>query len=288
MNSGPRSRRPEPNVTEVGDGPTAAAGRLLELTVTDLALLERLRLELGPGLNIVTGETGAGKSLVIDALGLVLGARADPGLVRHGASVARVEALFDRLPEPLIVVREVTAAGRSTARLDDEAVTAARLGETVGPLVEIHGQHDQQRLLDERWQRELLDAAGGHADVRAALAAAVLRWRDNRAAIADLAIEPAELARRLEIAEHEASEIAAAHLRAGEAAEVEARLELARHGETIAGGVAALRETIAGDGSGAREALAVAAREARQLGRVDARFLAVAERLEGTVADLDD
>ncbi|MBF6604264.1 MAG: DNA repair protein RecN [Chloroflexi bacterium] len=288
MNSGARSRRPDPSVAEVEDGPTAAAGRLLELTVTDLALLERLRLELGPGLNVVTGETGAGKSLVIDALGLVLGARADPGLVRHGSSVARVEALFDRLPEPLIVVREVTAAGRSTARLDDEAVTAARLGETVGPLVEIHGQHDQQRLLDERWQRELLDAAGGHADVRAALAAAVLRWRENRAAIADLAIEPAELARRLEIAEHEASEIAAAHLRAGEAAELEARLDLARHGETIASGVAALRETIAGDGSGAREGLAVAAREARQLGRVDARFLAVAERLEGTVADLDD
>ena len=138
-------------------------GRLLELAVTDLALIERLRLPLEPGFNVITGETGAGKSLIIDALGLALGARADTSLVRHGADAARVEALFDRLPEPLIAVREVAAGGRSTARVDDETVTAARLADEVGPLVEIHGQHDQQRLLDERWQRDLLDGFGGHA-----------------------------------------------------------------------------------------------------------------------------
>ena len=134
-----------------------SAGRLLELTVTDLALIDRLRLSFGAGLNVLTGETGAGKSLVIDALGLVIGQRADTGSIRHGAEVSRVEALFDRIPEPLIVVREVAQGGRSTARLDDVATTASRLGDEVGPLVEIHGQHDQQRLLDERWQRDLLE-----------------------------------------------------------------------------------------------------------------------------------
>src|SRR5678816_175550 len=79
-----------------------SAGRLLELTVGDLALIDRLRLTLGPGLNVITGETGAGKSLLIDALGLVRGSRADTGLVRHGAAGARVEALFDvdAAPEP--------------------------------------------------------------------------------------------------------------------------------------------------------------------------------------------
>lgn len=127
------------------------AGRLVELAVTDLALIDRLRLVLEPGLNVLTGETGAGKSLLIDALGLALGARADTTLVRHGAESARVEALFDRVPEPLIAVREVSATGRSTARLDDETVTAGRLAAATGPLVEIHGQHDQQRLLDEDW-----------------------------------------------------------------------------------------------------------------------------------------
>ncbi len=126
--------------------------------MTDLALIDRLRLDFGAGLNVITGETGAGKSLLIDALGLALGARADTTLVRHGADTARVEALFERRPEPLIVVREVSVAGRSTARLDDDPVTAARIAEVAGPLVEIHGQHDQQRLLDERWQRDLLDA----------------------------------------------------------------------------------------------------------------------------------
>ena len=126
-----------------------APGRLLELTVVDLALIDRLRLELDAGLNVITGETGAGKSLLIDALGLALGARADTTLVRHGADTARVEALFDHMPEPLIAVREVAASGRSTARLDDSTVTAARLADEVGALVEIHGQHEQGRLLDE-------------------------------------------------------------------------------------------------------------------------------------------
>ncbi|MBA3236498.1 MAG: AAA family ATPase, partial [Chloroflexi bacterium] len=115
------------------------------MTVTDLALIDRLRLTLGPGLNVITGETGAGKSLLIDALGLVGGTRADTGLIRHGAGSARVEALFERLPEPLIAVREVSAGGRSTARLDDLATTASRLADEVGRLIEIHGQNDQQR-----------------------------------------------------------------------------------------------------------------------------------------------
>jgi DNA repair protein RecN (Recombination protein N) len=264
------------------------AGRLLELAVADLALIDRLRLQFGPGLNVITGETGAGKSLLIDALGLVLGARADTTLVRHGAETARVEALFDRRPEPLIVVREVSIAGRSTARLDDDPVTAARIAEVAGPLVEIHGQHDQQRLLDERWQRELLDSYGGCETVRAAVAAAVGRWRETRAALAELALEPRELVRRLELAEHEASEIAAARLRAGEADEIRARLGAAQHGEAIARGGSSLHDALAGEGNGAREAVGSAARHARELARFDPRFGALGERLAGVDAELGD
>jgi DNA repair protein RecN (Recombination protein N) len=265
-----------------------APGRLLELSVTDLALIDRLRLELGDGLNVLTGETGAGKSLLIDALGLALGARADTSLVRHGAESARVEALFDRIPEPVIAVREVAASGRSTARLDDETVTAARLAEEVGPLVEIHGQHEQQRLLDERWQRDLLDAFGGHAGLREEMAATVERWRANRSALAELAIEPRELARRLELLEHEAADIEAARLRPGEAAELRARLEAAQHGEAIARGAAALRDALVGEGSGARDVTAVAVREVRNLARIDARFEPLEERLAGLEAELAD
>jgi len=263
-------------------------GRLLELTVTDLAVIERVRLTLEPGFNVITGETGAGKSLIIDALGLVTGARADSSLVRHGAEAARVEALFDRLPEPTIVVREVSASGRSTARLDDEAVTAARLADEVGPNVEVHGQHDQQRLLDERWQRDLLDAFGGHDGLRAAMATAVDAWRANRAALDELVADPRELTRRLEILDFEAAEIAGARLRPGEADEIRARLAAAQHGEAIARGAAAIHDALLAEGGGAREAAAVALREARGIERVDPRFEAIATRLAGLEAELAD
>jgi len=269
------------------------AGRLLELAVADLALLERIRVAFSAGLNVVTGETGAGKSLLIDALGLALGARADPGLVRHGASAARVEALFDRLPEPLVVVREVAASGRSIARLDDETVTAGRLAATAGPLVEIHGQHEQARLLDERWQRDLLDAFGGHDAARAATAAAVETWRRNEAALAALAVDPAELERRIALAEHEAAEIAAARVRPGEVEEIRARLAASRHGEAIARGAVAIVALLAGeeqDGglTGSREQAARAGAEAEALARLDPRFAALGERLAGLAAELED
>jgi DNA repair protein RecN (Recombination protein N) len=264
------------------------AGRLLELTVTDLALIDRLRFTLEPGLNVLTGETGAGKSLVIDALGLVLGARADTGLIRHGAELARVEALFDRVPEPLIASREVATGGRSTARIDDVATTASRLADEVGPLVEVHGQHDQQRLLDERWQRDVLDGFGSNEAARETMAGAVERWRANRSALAELAIDPHELARRIELLEHEVAEIAGARLRPGESEEIRARLSAAQHAEAIARGAAAVREALTGDPNGSREAVAHAVSEARAIARLDARFESLADRLAGLEAELDD
>jgi DNA repair protein RecN (Recombination protein N) len=281
VSTGP-ALEPEPATTPM------VAGRLAELSVRDLALIERLRISFEPGLNVLTGETGAGKSLLIDALGLAVGARADTSLVRHGSDTARVEALFDRLPEPLICVREVSAAGRSTARIDDEAVTAARLADVAGRLVEIHGQHDQQRLLDERWQRELLDAFGRLEGEREVMARAVEAWRANQAALAELALDPRELARRLELHQHQAGEIAGAKLRVGEAAEILARLAAAQHAEAIARGSVEINEALAGEGSGAREAIALAAQRARELARLDERYEPVATRLLGLAAELED
>ena len=265
-----------------------AGGRLAELAVRDLALIESLRVSFEPGLNVVTGETGAGKSLLIDALGLAVGARADTSLVRHGSDAARVEALFERLPEPLICVREVSAAGRSTARIDDETVTAARLASLAGRLVEIHGQHDQQRLLDERRQRELLDAYGRLEAERAAVGAAVEAWRANQAAQAELSLDPRELTRRLELQEHQHAEIAGAKLRVGEAAEIRGRLSSAQHAEAIARGSVEVHELLAAEGTGARETASEAARRARDLGRLDERFEPAAERLLGLAAELED
>jgi DNA repair protein RecN (Recombination protein N) len=263
-------------------------GRLLELAVSDLALIDRLRLPLAAGFNVLTGETGAGKSLLIDALGLATGARADTGLVRHGADSARVEALFDRAPEPLIAVREVSTTGRSTARLDDETVTAGRLALATGGLVEIHGQHDQQRLLDEDWQRDLLDAFGGHGEARVAVAGAVERWRANRSALAELAMEPRELLRRLDLLEHEAAEIEGGRLRPGEADDITRQLAAAQHGETIAQGAATVRDTLLEEGQGARERVAQAERELRALARLDDRWGPLADRLAGLEAEVED
>jgi len=273
---------------EPSEARTLPAGRLAELAVHDLALIEKLRISFEPGLNVLTGETGAGKSLLIDALGLAVGARADTSLVRHGSETARVEALFDRLPEPLICVREISAAGRSTARIDDESVTAARLAGVAGRLVEIHGQHDQQRLLDERWQRELLDAFGGLEAERAAAAAAVEAWRANQAALAELSLDPRELARRLELQEHQLKEIVDAKLRLGEATEIRARLSSAQHLESIARGSGEIHELLAGEGTGARETTAQAASRARDLAKLDERYEPVAERLLGLAAELED
>ncbi len=270
------------------DDALPAAGRLLELAVADLALIDRLRLPLGEGLNVLTGETGAGKSLLIDALGLALGARADTTLVRHGADAARVDAVFARAGSPLLVGREVSAAGRSSARLDDETVTAGRLAAVAGRLVEIHGQHDQLRLLDEDHQRDLLDAFGGLGEARGAMAAAVARWQENRARLAELVADPREVLRRLELLDHEAQEIADARLRQGEAAEIAGDLAAAGNRETIAAGAVAARDLLAGDGRSARDRLAQATRELRGLARLDGRWEPLAVRLAGLEAEVED
>jgi DNA repair protein RecN (Recombination protein N) len=271
---------------------SARPGRLLELTVADLALIDRLDLAFGPGLNVITGETGAGKSLLIDALGLALGARADSSLVRHGAEVARVTARMERAGEDLVCARDVTAGGRSTARLDDETVTAARLAEVAGPLVEIHGQHDQQQLLDERRQRDLLDAFGDLESRRTAVRAAVETWRANEAALRELALEPREFVRRLELAEHEAAEVEGAGLRVGEADEIRARISAAQHGEAIARGAATISEALVGEAEGAgpavRDTVGAAQRAAHEVARFDGRFGGLAERLAGLEAEAED
>jgi DNA repair protein RecN (Recombination protein N) len=260
---------------------------LRELSVRDLALIERARVALSPGFTVITGETGAGKSLLIDALALVLGGRADSSLIRHGASGARVEALFDRAPEPLICVRELDAGGRSVARIDDETVTAGRLAAVVGPLVEIHGQHEQQRLLQGAWQRDVLDAYGGHAELRVEVAGAVRAWRSNEAALRELELEPAELARRIELAEHAAQEIEAAGPRAGEIEELRVRLAVAANAERIAALLTEAHGHLRGEGA-ARDHTAQAAQAVEDLARLDSSYSTLAQRLSGLEAEIDD
>ena len=252
---------------------------LLELSVSDLALIERVRVQLGAGLTVITGETGAGKSLVIDALALVSGGRADTSLVRTGASVARVEALFDRpesvegdAAEPLICVRELAAAGRTVARIDDQAVPATRLAAVVEPLVAIHGQHDQQRLLSAARQRDLLDAFGGHSAACASVAACVGEWRANRDALAALQVSPEEIDRRLTLARHVVDEVAAIDPRPGEVDELRGRLGVLTGAERSIRLADAIRTSLVGEGSGVQDQAARALHDARDMARTDARL----------------
>ena len=263
---------------------------LVELAVTDLALIERARVALRPGFTVITGETGAGKSLLIDALALVLGGRADAGLVRTGAATARVEALFERdgQAEPLICVRELAATGRTVARIDDETVTVARLAATVGALVEIHGQHDQQRLLEAGTQRDLLDGFGGHAELLAAVREAVQALRENEAAIRELELDPGELARRLELADYAADEIEAAAPLHGEVERLRARLATAANAQRLTRLATELHERLAGEGTGARDQLALAAHDAAELARLDGRLADMEGRILGLEAEVQD
>ncbi|MCY7419579.1 MAG: DNA repair protein RecN [Chloroflexi bacterium] len=268
---------------------------LLELSVTDLALIERVRVALGDGLTVITGETGAGKSLVIDALALVSGGRADTSMVRTGAATARVEALFDRPAamdgdpgEPLICVRELAAGGRTVARIDDQTVPASRLAAVVEPLVAIHGQHEQQRLLSGARQRDLLDASGGHAPARADVATRVGAWRANLDALSELQVSPEELERQIALARHVVEEVAAVDPQPGEVDDLRTRLAVLAGAERSMRMSASIRDALVGEGSGVQDMVAGVLQEAREMARADARLDPVVARLEGLEAEAVD
>jgi len=272
---------------------------LRELTVENLAVVESVRLRLSPGFTVLTGETGAGKSLVVDAVALVLGARASGDQVRSGTDAARVEAIFDA-PTPLdedpladvlaegdgmaIVRREVGADGRSLARVNDRAVTVGSLAGLGARLGEIHGQHEQQRLLEPARQLALLDAYGALAGLAGDVAERHHAWRSTVAASAELLTDAHELERRRELLRHQVDEIGGAAPKAGEDAELEAQLRAAQHAETIARSaaeaVAALR-----DESGATDALSVAERGLVAAAQHDERFAPLADRAAALAAE---
>jgi DNA repair protein RecN (Recombination protein N) len=141
------------------DGP--ATGRLVELAVTDLGIIDQLSLVLGSGMTALTGETGAGKTLVVGAIDLLLGGRADNSLVRLGAKEAVVEGRFDVDGDEVILTRVVPAEGRSRAYVNGHMATASALADQTAALVDLHGQHAHQSLLSARVQRDALDRFAG-------------------------------------------------------------------------------------------------------------------------------
>ena len=272
---------------------------LRELTVENLAVVESVRLPLGGGFTVLTGETGAGKSLVVDAVALALGARAATDQVRAGTDAARIEAIFDapELPDDdpmrevadagegsIIVRREIGADGRSVARVNDRAVTVGGLAGLGSRLGEIHGQHDQQRLLEPARQLALLDGFGGHEVLVAEVADRHRSWRAVVAAASELLTDARELARRVELLRHQVDEISAAAPSPGEDVELEGQLRAAEHAETIARSAAEAVAALRDDG-GAADALGVVESGLTAAAQHDDRFSVLADRASGLAAE---
>jgi DNA repair protein RecN (Recombination protein N) len=147
------------------------------LSIRHLAVIDRLELELGPGLTVLTGETGAGKSILVGAVGLLVGGRASGDLVRTGEETATIEAAFDTPDNREIVVRrEVSAQGRSRAFIAGALATTAALRDLASGLVDLHGQHEHQLLLDPASHLDVLDAYAGTESGRTAAAGAFAAW----------------------------------------------------------------------------------------------------------------
>ncbi|MGH2930049.1 MAG: AAA family ATPase, partial [Solirubrobacteraceae bacterium] len=214
---------------------------LTELHVRGLGVVDDLTLELGPGMTALTGETGAGKTLLVHALQLVLGGRAAPGLVRAGAGEAMVEARFVARFEgghgERILSRSVPESGRSRAWVDGRMASVGALGDLGAGLVDIHGQHDQQSLLGVAGQRAALDEFAGSDLVPLAAARAALH--DVRARLAALGGDDRDRARQADLLSYQVAEIEAARIE--EAGEDTA---LAEEEERLAG-MAAIREAAA-------------------------------------------
>jgi DNA repair protein RecN (Recombination protein N) len=233
---------------------------LASLSIRDVVLIERLDLSFGPGLTALTGETGAGKSILLDALGLALGARAEAGLVRAGQAQASVAAGFAPAPDhpafallaeqgieadgEIVLRRVVSADGRSRAFVNDEPVAAGFLRRIGALLVEVQGQHDQVGLADPASHAGLLDAYGGLAPLREAVAEAFRAWRAAERALAEAEEAVAAALRDEEWLRHAVAELSALAPAEGEeealAAE-RARLQQGeRRQEAIAAAIAEL------------------------------------------------
>ena len=188
---------------------------LSRFLIRDFALVDEVQLELASGLNVLTGETGAGKSILIDALGLVLGRRADPSDVRPGATAAYIEAVFDlstasektdsifekygvEPDESLIVSREVLGEGRSIARINGRSVPVRALAELGTVLVDVHGQSDHQSLFHRPRQLEYLDEFAELLDRRTRVAQLANELRGVRSEIGSLQRDEKDLAREIE------------------------------------------------------------------------------------------
>ena len=238
------------------------------LHIENIAVIESADISFGGGFNVLTGETGAGKSIVIDSLGAVLGERTSRDLVRTGAKRARVTAVFCDLPalpafeesgiEPdengeLILERELTAEGKNICRAGGRPITVAQLKALGRQLLNIHGQHDGTQLLDERCHLDYLDRFGGDGRALEDYHAAFSQMRELGRALDGLQMDESEKARRMDTLSYQIGELERAELKEGEEEELTARRELLRNAGRLMDAVEEAWQALTGgdDGEGA-------------------------------------
>ena len=268
------------------------------LRIQNYALIDRLEVEFRPGFSVLTGETGAGKSIIVGALGLVLGARASADMVRDGEATARVEAVF-RMDRPsarlrallrehdveleegaLLLARSVGADGRSKAYAGDRIVPVSLLAALGDELVDLHGQHEHQSLLHPEYQMDLLDAFAGAGDMAEQVAAAVARLSAIDRDIAALETDDRERARRAEFLRFEVDEIDAAGLQPGEEEELRARQRRITHAETLFTLANQVYSVLYENESGAAiDSIDAALKDLEALSEIDGEFGALARQL---------
>ncbi len=266
---------------------------LQSLSIRDIVLIEALDLEFGSGLSVLTGETGAGKSILLDSLGLALGNRADSGLVRQGTQKAQVTASFDTPAngskladylqdndidvepgEPLIIKRSVKADGGSRAFVNDQPCSATLLRELGSKLIEIHGQHDDRGLINPKGHRTLLDTYAGAdgAKVRQAFEG----WQSAKAAL-EKALDDQEAAEQdREYLEHSVAELSKFAPQPGEEQELALERATMMKGEKLTGDLEAIRAAFDGSNGG----LASLRAAARRLDRISEDHPLLAEALQ--------
>jgi DNA repair protein RecN (Recombination protein N) len=276
---------------------------LIELRIRNFAIIESLTLPLAPGFNVLSGETGAGKSIIVGALGLLLGERASADLIRTGQDRATVEGVFDIGDRPelrglldahgiesddtLVVLKREVAAGRARAWVNGSSVTATVLAQVGRQLVNLHGQHEAQALLDPESQRAILDAFGDAAGDVAAVRDAYKAVSDVGREIADLEKRTRDAQRRADYLRHVAREIEDARLSDGEDARLEEeanRLENADELRALAG--EALGH-LTGDEQGTLAQLAALERVLHQLQRLDPSLAGLQESYDAAYYALD-
>ncbi|HXW04869.1 MAG TPA: AAA family ATPase, partial [Vicinamibacterales bacterium] len=242
------------------------------LAIRNLAVIERLQLEFEPGLNVLTGETGAGKSIVVGAVGLLVGGRASADLVRTGADGATVEGLFDEGGREVLLRREISAQGRSRAFIDGSLATSAAVREVSGALVDLHGQHEHQVLLDPASHLDLLDRFAGADGTRSQVATTFTDWERARVERARLAERQRETAAKADYLAFQLAEIEKVAPKPGEDEEVAATRQVLANADRLQRLCAEAYDALYDGDEAALRALGQVWRRVADLAAIDERF----------------